>query len=162
MTQYKQLTKCWKMTYYSYFDAGFICRKNKIVLSDQCKCLSDFPTNRSVYKIIVSLNLPKEVTSVTVEISEDTKWNSQVNTLENLTSRPHLFQPSQRLCWHHGELKELRLTIKTFCNQMWHRKKWRRNLKVYANELLVEKIISWVRLKSNGKANDASTKNFDP
>ena len=70
---------------------------------------------RSVYKIIVSLNLPKEVTSVTAEISEDTKWNSQVNTLENLTSRHHLFQPSQRLCWHHGELKELRLTIKTFC-----------------------------------------------
>ena len=53
---------------------------------------------QSVYKIIVSLNLPKEVTSVTAEISEDTKWNSQVNTLENLTSRPHLFEPSQGLC----------------------------------------------------------------
>ena len=54
--------------------------------------------SQSVYKIIVSLNLPKEVTSVTAEISEDTKWNSQVNTLDNLTSRPHLFEPSQRLC----------------------------------------------------------------
>ena len=43
----------------------------------------------------------------------------------------------------------------------WSLMEYHRQTK-YVNELLVETIISWVLLKSNGKANDASAKNFDP